>query len=89
VNRKVISKRVVCPSCYLSYIGTVTGSLRALGVNCDAIDVGGYSGYAFVVNLTKGGTDASGPTALGNLWNQIFVATESLGLTIETYVDLC
>lgn len=88
VSRKVISKRVVCPSCYLSYIGTVTGSLRALGIDCDAVDVGGYSGYAFVVNVTKGGTDASGPTALGNLWIQIFRATESLGLTIETYVDL-
>jgi len=88
VSRKVINKRVVCPSCYLSYTGTVTGSLRALGVDCDAIDIGGYSGYAFIINVTKSATDASGPTALGSLWDQVFRATESLGWTIETYFDL-
>ncbi len=89
MGRKVISKRVVCPSCWLSYTGTVAGSLRALGVDCDTVDVGGYSGYAFIINITKGGTDPSGPTALGDsVWDQIIKGTEGLGLTIEVYRDL-
>lgn len=88
MSRKIISKRVSCPQCTLSYTGTVAGSLEALGVDCDTVDVGGYSGYAFIINVTKGGTDPSGPTALGDLWNEIIKGTESLGWTIEIYQDL-
>jgi len=88
LSRKVVTRGVVCPRCWLSYTGTVAGSLRSLGVDCDTVDVGGYSGYAFIVNVTKGATDPSGPTALGDLWNEIFSGTESLGLSIEVYQDV-
>ncbi len=88
MSRKVVTRGVVCPRCWLSYTGTVAGSLRSLGVDCDTVDVGGYSGYAFIVNVTKGATDPSGPTALGGLWNEIFSGTESLGLSIEVYEDV-
>lgn len=88
VSRKIISKKVECPSCHLSYTGTVAGSLKGLGRDCDTVDVGGYSGYAFVVNVEKGSTGASGPTALGSLWELVFRATESLGWTIEVYTDM-
>jgi len=88
VSRKVISKKAECPTCHLSYTGTVAGSLNALGVDCDTVDVGGYSGYAFIVNVEKGSTGPSGPTALGSLWESVFRATESLGWTIEAYTDM-
>ena len=91
-----MSKPVVCSRCYLSYTGTVAGCLGALGIDCDTVDVGGYSGYAFIVNVTKYQTDVSGPTALPTtsatsegdvVWNEIIKATQSLGWTIEKYHD--
>ena len=96
LSRKVVSKIVVCPRCYLSYTGTVAGCLRALGIDCDIVDVGGYSGYAFIVNVTKDETHVSGPAALPTtsatsegdvVWNEIIEATQSLGLTVEKYLD--
>lgn len=85
LNRKVISRKAVYQPCWLSYTGAMAGSLKALGVNCDVVDVGGYSGYAFIINVSKGITCPSGPTALGAVWRQIHKATESLGWTLERY----
>ena len=80
----MISKRVGYLPCWLSYTGAVAGSLRALGVDCDTVDVGGYSGYAFIINVAKGVTGPSGPTALPfKTWKQIRKGTESLAWTIE------
>jgi len=87
LSKKVLSKRVAYLPCWLSYTGALAGSLRALGVNCDTVDVGGRSGYAFIVNVAKGVTCPSGPTALpSETWKQIHQGTESLGWTLESYV---
>lgn len=84
LRRKVISRKVEYPPCTLSYTGAVAGSLRALGVDCDPVDVGGYSGYAFLINVAKGTTSASGPTALTvETWKRMLRGTENLGWTIE------
>jgi hypothetical protein len=57
-----------------------------LGVSCDMVDVGGYSGYAFLINVSKGMTCPSGPTALPmETWTKIHRGTEKLGWTIEHY----
>ena len=64
--REVVTGEVVCPRCWLSYTDTVAGSLRSLGVDCDTVDVGGYSGYAFITNVAKSLAGPSGPTALGD-----------------------
>lgn len=86
LNKKVISKKTEYLPCWLSYTGAIAGSLRALGVDCDTVDVGGYSGYAFLINVSKGVTCPSGPTALpSKTWQQIHKGTESLGWTIEHY----
>lgn len=86
LSKKVISKKVEYQPCWLSYTGAIAGSLRALGVKCDPTDVGGYSGYAFIINVAKGVTCPSGPTALPpEAWKQIHKGTESLGWTIEWY----
>jgi DNA-binding HxlR family transcriptional regulator len=86
LNKKVISKKVEYLPCWLSYTGAIAGSLRALDVDCDTVDVGGYSGYAFLINVSKGITCPSGPTAVTNeIWKQMLKGTESLGWTIESY----
>jgi len=86
LNKKVISKKVEYLPCWLSYTGAVAGSLRALDVDCDTVDVGGYSGYAFLINVAKDVTCPSGPTAVTiEIWKQMIKGTESLGWTIESY----
>ena len=86
LNRKMIRKEAVYQPCWLSYTGAMAGALKALGVNCDIVDVGGYSGYAFLVNVSKGITCPSGPTALpSQTWRQIHKATENLGWALEHY----
>jgi len=86
LSRKVISKKVEYLPCWLSYTGAIAGSLRAIGVDCDTVDVGGYSGYAFIINVAKDVTCPSGPTALPlETWKQIHKGTESLGWTMEYY----
>ena len=86
LNKKVISKKVEYLPCWLSYTGAIAGSLKALGVDCDTVDVGGYSGYAFLINVAKGVTCPSGPTAVTiEIWKQMIKGTESLGWTIESY----
>lgn len=87
LSKKVINKKVEYLPCWLSYTGAIAGSLRALGVDCDTVDVGGRSGYAFMINVAKGVTCPSGPTALPpETWNQIHKGTETLGWTMESYV---
>ena len=86
LSKKIISKKVEYQPCWLSYTGAIAGSLKALGVNCDIVDVGGYSGYSFIINVSKGITCPSGPTALpSETWKQIHKGTESLGWTMEHY----
>jgi DNA-binding HxlR family transcriptional regulator len=83
--KKVISKKVEYQPCWISYTGAVAGSLKALGTNCDVVDVGGVSGYGFLINVAKGMTCPSGPTAFPEkTWKQIRNATEDLGWTLET-----
>lgn len=86
LNKKVISREAVYQPCWLSYTGAIAGALKALGNNYDIVDVGGYTGYAFIINVSKGITCPSGPTALPlKTWKQIIKATENLGWTIEYY----
>jgi hypothetical protein len=86
LSRKVTSKKVEYQPCWLSYTGAIAGSLKGLGTDCDTVDVGGQSGYAFIINVSKGVTCPSGPTALPpETWKQIHKGTESLGWTLEHY----
>jgi DNA-binding transcriptional ArsR family regulator len=88
MSKKIISKPAEYQVCWLSYTGAMAGSLQALGVDCDVVDVGGRSGYAFLINVSKKDTCPSGPTAFPNeTWNELVKATEDLGWTIEQYED--
>lgn len=86
LSKKVISKKIEYQPCWLSYTGAIAGALKALGTDCDIVDVGGCSGYAFLINVAKGTTCPSGPTALpAETWRQIHKGTESLGWSIEFF----
>ena len=88
MSKKVISNKVEYMPCWLSYTGAVAGSLRAMGIDCDASDVGGRSGYSFIINVAKGVTCESGPTALHNdVWDMIYRGTEGLGVKMEHWYD--
>jgi DNA-binding transcriptional ArsR family regulator len=85
-DMKLIGRPASFVPCWLSYVGSVAGALKALGASCDATDVGGYSGYAFIVSVFKYGTCPSSPTTI-TVWEDIFNATENLGFTLERYED--
>lgn len=86
LSRKVINKKVEYLPCWLSYTGAIGGALRALGVNCDIVDVGGRSGYAFLINVSRGRTCPSGPTAIAaETWEQVCKGTETLGYKLEVF----
>ena len=86
MSKKIVAKKAEYQPCWSSYTGAVAGCLTALGTKRDIVDVGGQSGYAFLINVAKGVTCPSGPTALPDkTWSQIHRGTEDLGWTIELY----
>lgn len=46
---------------WLSWVAATTACLKALGVGCDAADVAGHSGYAFLLSICEG-VGPCGPT---------------------------
>ena len=52
---------------WLSWVGAVTGCLKALGVECDTADVAGQSGYAFRIHVHRQ-LCPSGPTNFAWAW---------------------
>jgi len=68
--------------CFLSWVAAAGGCLRALGCECDKVDVAGHSGYAFhmCVNPT---VDVSGPTTLP--WSELADGLRSLGRSTMSY----
>ncbi len=75
--------------CWISYLGAVSGVMKALGrEEHDLVNTGGYTGYAFALpNVLKGTTCPSGPTALGQMWNEIINGTNFLGYKTRIYAD--
>jgi len=86
MERKELKKIEYVP-CWLSYLGAMAGCLRHLGVRCGTREVGGYSGYAFLINVSEGETCPSGPTALHlKTFREMVHGTESLGWKIDVFV---
>lgn len=85
MSEKVISRTAEYQPCWLSYTGAVAGALRSLGVECGIVDVGGYSGYAFLVNVPVDNFCPSGPTAHHpSTWEEILRGTNDIGYLIES-----
>lgn len=64
---------------WLTWVGSTTMCLKALGVDCDATDVAAYSGYAFVLTI-NGGLCPSGPTCLN--WHALNRGANALGRSV-------
>lgn len=85
-GERLVSKEPVYQPCWLSYLGAVSGVLKSLGKDRDVVDVGGYTGYAFITNVSRGMTCPSGPTCHKG-WEDITPATSVLGFKISNYED--
>jgi hypothetical protein len=75
--------------CWISYLGSVSGVMKALGKEeHDLVNTGGYTGYAFALpNVSKNTTCPSGPTSLGKMWQEIMKGTDVLGYSIKQFDD--
>jgi len=82
----LVSREPVYQPSWISYLGAVSGVLKSLGKDRDIVDVGGYTGYAFISNVAKGKTCPSGPTAL-HCWPAILRATGVLGYRVSSFED--
>jgi hypothetical protein len=67
---------------WLTWVSATTGSLKALGVECDTVDVAGYSGYAFVMVVHEE-LCPSGPTAFD--WGMLDRGPHLLGRSIVSF----
>ncbi|MCU0853053.1 MAG: helix-turn-helix domain-containing protein [Thermoplasmata archaeon] len=86
MEKNELKKMQYAPS-WLSYLGAMTGCLRYLGVRCGTREVGGYSGCSFLINVSRGETCPSGPTALHlKTFREMVHGTESLGWKIDVFV---
>lgn len=64
MERRTVTRKGSYMCCWISFNGAVGGALRALGVDCDLVDVSGRTGYAFLLNVPKGRMCPSAPTAM-------------------------
>jgi hypothetical protein len=70
------------PAARVSFVGAVTSALNALGAKCDATDVAGMSGYAFVINVDPA-IGPSGPTAFDT--EMLMQGERELGIELQLF----
>ena len=98
MTQSTISNPAVFQPCEFSYLGAMAGLLQAVGIPCDVVDIGGYSGYAFLMKTTAGWIDPGSPSlhsgnvkqtseAVLQLWSDFRAGTESLGVRLECFWD--
>lgn len=72
---------------WLTWVASTTTCLRALGIECDQVDVAGFSGYAFHMGVHEE-ICPSGPTVLD--WSRLSRGVHSLGrATVEFRSPCC
>lgn len=85
----ILDKKPIYQPAWISYLSAVTGVLNYLGLDCDIYDVGGRTGYAFIVHVSRGTTCPSGPTAMADqTWIDIHRATgNAFGYEFNVWSD--
>jgi hypothetical protein len=68
---------------WLSWVGSTTMCLNALGIECDLADVAGYSGYAYAISINPG-LCPSGPTDVD--WPSLAAGPLSLGRSAMSFI---
>lgn len=85
-ERHVISRMARYQSSQLSLLGALAGSLTAAGTPYTVADIGGISGYAFLVNVAKGKLCPSGPTSIHpRTFAKILTGLGNTGWKIERF----
>lgn len=69
---------------WLSWVGSTTTCLNALGAECSTAQVAGHSGYAFALSINEG-VCPSGPTSLD--WAALSSGVMNLGRSALAYVS--
>jgi DNA-binding HxlR family transcriptional regulator len=88
MSETMVDREVEYQPCWISYTGAIAGTMRSLGVDCDVVDVGGHSGYAFIVNTIKGEFCPSGPTAMHpDTWEEMHWGAQDLGWRMVHWLD--
>ncbi len=67
---------------WLTWVASTTGCLNALGVECDTVDVAGYSGYAFLMAVHEE-LCPSGPTSFD--WGMLEWGPRLLGRGVVSF----
>jgi hypothetical protein len=94
----MVTQPAIFHPCEFSYLGAIAGVLQARGIPCDIVDVGGYSGYAFLTKATEGWTDPGSvsmhsgnvdavPEAVQQIWADFRAGTELLGAQLAAFWD--
>jgi hypothetical protein len=98
----MVNKQVAAPALFqdswLSYCGAVAGVFTALGSPRDPVDIAGYAGLAFLINVAESWTDPGSATLhSGNvartsddivaLWRGFSQGLDGLGAQLDHYWD--
>jgi hypothetical protein len=95
---RAVSNPATFQPCEFSFLGALAGVFEARGVACDTVDVGGYSGYAFLSKVTEGWVDPGSPSLhSGNvevtpetvlrLWSELRDGAGTIGARLESFWD--
>ncbi len=82
MNATMVPMKVAYAPAWLTWVAATTTCLRALGVDCDQVDVAGYSGYAFHL-CVDAKLCPSGPSVLS--WDSLNEGVRLLGRTTNMY----
>jgi len=69
---------------WLTWVSATTTCLKALGTDCDTVDVAGMTGYAFVLSVHKE-LCPSGPTVFD--WCSLLAGVQLLGRTTLNFTS--
>lgn len=76
-----VENKAVFVASWITYLSTATGILKSMGKEVDLVDVGGYTGNAFHLNISKGDTCPSAPTVAP--YDTFAEGLESFGWKVE------
>ncbi len=87
-NEYILPLNPLYQSSWNTFISSITGVMQSLGINCDSIDIGGYSGYNFIVNVSTNGICSSGDRVLSNgIWDKIIEGIEIFGMKLNCWKE--
>ncbi len=88
INEKIVESKSEYQPGSISYLAALTGVLKSRGNDLDIVELGGRTGYGFILNIFKGDTCPSGPTAMAeSCWSEIYKGSDSFGWKFNIWSD--